>query len=127
MGRDSDVPETGRTCGACGGAGNNCRWCTDGYQDAEQQARWRAFKSEMTKISGTYHLLEQIIRELITRLDASPFPGSAVLATDGRMRLDAWLSAEPMTDERVASTKGLLEFQRKALDHLLQLHASKPG
>ena len=80
----------------------------------------------MTKISGTYGLLEQIIRELIERLKVCPLPGSVSMSQEGQRLLNQWLLAHPTTDERAVATKGLLEFQRKALDHLLSIHAPKP-
>lgn len=118
-GKDGDqgVP-TPRICEACGGQMGDCKWCTAGYQSPEQQASWRVFRNRMRKISGTYSLLEDLVNQVIGRLEKVRTDRAIGMVEDGRKLLAAWHSAEADTEERKLIVVRMSAFHRKALDLL---------
>lgn len=120
--RDTDPPDTPKTCEACGGSvEDDCSWCDRGFQSVEQQARWRNFRKRMQKISGTYSVFRDMLESLIGRLYAIGTPEATRLADGGRERLHKWLLAEPATEGRIAAIQELVAFNGKALDYLTAL------
>lgn len=109
-----DEPKlTPRACEACGGRG--CKWCTDGFQDQEQQTDWRKFRQKMRRISGTYSMLENLVRELVKRMEEIGTEESLKVAERGRSCLHRWIMAEPDTAERRDASVDMNIFQKDAL------------
>lgn len=110
--------KTPRTCVACGG--RSCRWCTGGHQDEVQQEEWKAFRSRMRRISGTYSALEGIVQDLVRRLEEVGTPESRECARLGKSCLDRWVSADPDTPERREASVEIQMFQKEAVIVLMK-------
>lgn len=105
--------KTPRACAACGG--RSCNWCTGGFQDEAQQAKWKEFRSRMRTISSTYPLLENITRQLIQALEDAGTDEALELAQKGRQHLDRWIMSDCDTAERRAASVEIGIFQTDAL------------
>lgn len=114
---DQGVP-TPRICEACDGAAGDCKWCCDGYQSPAQQTSWRVFRNRMRKISSTYSLLEDLVSQVIGRLEKVRTDRAIEMVEDGRRLLAAWRAAEADTEERKLIVVRMSAFHRKALDML---------
>lgn len=117
---DHDAPDTPRVCEACGGNEAGCGWCTGGFQDPGQQDRWREFRMGMRKISETYSLLEDIMWDIVGRLDAVGTKEASDLSTEGRRLLKTWLQADPDSAERRQSSLSISMFQKRAVLELIK-------
>jgi len=118
---DNGEPDTLRLCEACGGKPEDpdaCLWCTGGFQDVEQQVRWRKFRRQMRQMSGTYDFLKKTVEEFIDRLLSSGGPERLVLAMEGKRLLSEWEMADPVNDGRAEATHNLSNFTKKAMDAL---------
>jgi len=113
------VPDTPRVCEACGGIDHaDCHWCSGGLQDPEQRVRWKAFRSRMRAMSGTYALFQSLIEEVTDRLEQHNTELAMDLAAEGRLHLAKWLEAESDSEHREAEAQELLRFHRRAMSLL---------
>ena len=134
---EEDTADTPRICDACGDKDAlraDCKWCTNGYQDAIQQARWSEFRKNLRKVSGTYNAMEGILAGMIEDLRTHVSdPVGADLLQQGEDLLRSWLEAEPASPERSAASQNILVFHRSTMDYLLSKRArqsdgpKKPG
>lgn len=127
---DEEV-DTVRLCEACGGeaATNSCMWCTNGFQNAQQQAQWNLWRRRMKKVSGTYDFLRGVVDDVIKRLKDREDSKSVSLAVEGRRLLLEWEITDPLGKIRHKVTEELTEFVKKAVSHLTKVdltnHAHK--
>ncbi len=115
---DEEAPDTPRVCEACGG--RSCTWCTDGYQDLQQQKLWHAFRMRMRHISNTYSLLEDIMNNLVDKLEGLGDPKAKDMAKEGRSLLREWREAEADSPQRRAASVSINIFQRAAVLQLVK-------
>ena len=116
-----EEPDTLRLCEACGGTPDEpdeCLWCTGGFQDVEQQVRWRKFRRQMRKMSGTYNFLTDTVEELVKRLLDAGGPERIALAMEGKHLLSEWENADPAHGGRSGITVELSDFTKRAIDEL---------
>ncbi len=119
MADEEDKSDTPRVCEACGDASEvECHWCTNGFQSEAQQKAWRHFRKRVTKVSGTYQMAQRMIEDIIEVLDEKSEPETARLAEEGRILLQKWVDADPVTAERTSATSDMKEFHRRVLDFL---------
>jgi hypothetical protein len=115
---DKSNPLTPRICEACGG--NQCQWCTNGFQNIDQQKEWHKFRTNIRKISKTYSLLDTIVNNIIDSLEEIRTEETIGLAREGRILLNIWRCAESGTSERFQATTNLNDFQKRALIMLVK-------
>jgi len=118
---DHGEPDTLRLCEACGGTPDEpdaCLWCTGGFQDVEQQVRWRKFRRKMRQISGTYDFLRGTVEDIVSRLIRSGGTERLELAMRGKRLLTEWETSDPAGGGRAEVTKELSDFTRRAVDAL---------
>jgi hypothetical protein len=113
---DDKKVDTLRLCQACGGnMSGDCMWCTGGFQNPKQQAKWNLFRQKMKNISGTYEFLQEIVQDMIKRLRENGYVKESL---EGQELLIKWGIAD--ADERNAITEKLLKFNKAALDKLMK-------
>lgn len=116
---EDNGPDTPKACEACGGeAETECAWCTDGFQNVEQQAKWRRMRRRMQSVSGTYSGFQGIMESMIDRLEDHDAAGSKELRAEGRELVDRWNASLPGTWDRDEATRVLMVFHQKAVDLL---------
>jgi hypothetical protein len=116
---DEDVPDTLKTCEACGGDWQDgCQWCTRGFMGAVQAFRWRIFRTRMRSLSGTYSMFKDMVEDVVDRLLADNTAEGVRLAQSGMASLVAWMGAETDSAERNVASAEVAEFHRRAMDYL---------
>ena len=121
---EDECPDTPKVCESCGGDWmQGCHWCSDGYMDAGHMARWKAFRTRMRTMSGTYSLFQSLIEGLADRLIADGTAKSYEVAQGGLSALARWMEAEPDTHEREEASKDVSKFHGLAVDRL----SKRPG
>lgn len=110
------VPPTVRVCEPCDGHG--CPWCSNGLQTNDQYLMWCDFRKRMRNISNTYSFVEEIVLDVLDRLNKLDTDEALVLALEGQRLLECWSRTNPVNQGRNAATEALKDFNRRALDYL---------
>lgn len=109
-------PITLQLCEPCDGHG--CPWCNNGLQTREQYLMWCKFRRKMRNISNTYSFVEEIVLDILDRLNKLDTDEALVLALEGQRLLERWSRTNPVNQGRNAATEALKDFNRRALDYL---------
>jgi hypothetical protein len=114
---DSELPPpTLRLCNACGGHGDSCIWCTDGYQNLTQRQAWHEFRNQVKSQSGMHVLFREIVEEVLTKLEAIKDDKHLKFIDDGKKILSKWVHADADDTGYELLTRQLSEFSKKALE-----------
>jgi hypothetical protein len=107
-------PPTLRLCEACGG--DNCIWCTDGYQTLAQRQAWQEFRYQVKSQSGLHTILQELVEEVITKLEVIDNDKYTEMINNGKKILSKWVYADPNDTGYELLTRQLSEFSKEALE-----------
>jgi hypothetical protein len=116
---EEDDIKTPRVCEACGGLGNPCKWCLDGFQDPDHQEAWSLFRNRMRSISGTYSLLESLMEQIIEKLNSIETEEAHNASIEGKKLLVIWWDHDIDSEERKNVSHKISEFQKKAIEIMM--------
>lgn len=116
MNNSDSPPPTLKLCEACGNHGENCIWCTDGYQTSEQRKVWHEYRTQIRTRSSTHALLHEIVKEIISKLEAIGDESHLAMFNEGNRLLSKWMHTNSDDIEYEFITRQLSEFNKKALE-----------
>jgi hypothetical protein len=112
-------PDTPRSCEACGGdSGDECNWCTNGFQDKAQQLKWKQIRQRMRSVSSTYTGFQGIMEAVLDRLEELGTDEALELKSEGREVVAQWATSAAGSADRDEATRVLMVFHQNALDML---------
>lgn len=108
-------PPTLKICEACSNHGDNCIWCTNGYQTLQQRRIWHEYRVQIRTRLNTHFLLQEIVEEVISKLEATKDETHLTMTDEGKKLLTKWVHADPDDTNYLLLTHQLSEFSKRAL------------
>ena len=119
-----DPPPTLKICEACGSHGDDCIWCTNGYQTLQQRKIWHEYRVQIRTRSSTHSILQEIVEEVISKLEATNDETHLTMTNEGKKLLTKWVHADPDETNYLLLTRQLSEFNKRALEVISNIKRS---